>query len=65
MVPIGSQLRANVLDSFNAAGVEIMTPNVQAVRDTSGMAIPPERTNAGNGSGHPLRIVMDERAAGV
>jgi small-conductance mechanosensitive channel len=42
MVPIGSQLRENVLDAFSAAGVEIMTPNLQADRDASGMAIPPE-----------------------
>jgi hypothetical protein len=30
------------LDAFSAAGVEIMTPNLQADRDASGMAIPPE-----------------------
>jgi small-conductance mechanosensitive channel len=38
-----SDLRRNVLDAFNAAGVEIMTPSVLAHRDASGLAIPAER----------------------
>jgi small-conductance mechanosensitive channel len=42
-----SSLRANVLDAFNRAGVEIMTPSIFAHRDASGLAIPldqfPER----------------------
>ena len=38
-----SDLRRNVLDAFNAAGVEIMTPSVLAHRDASGLAIPMER----------------------
>ncbi len=39
----GSELRSNVLDAFNAAGIEIMTPSIFAHRDASGLAIPPER----------------------
>jgi small-conductance mechanosensitive channel len=35
-----SSLRANVLDAFNRAGVEIMTPSIFAHRDASNLAIP-------------------------
>ena len=38
-----SGLRANVLDEFNRAGVEIMTPSIFAHRDASGLAIPLEQ----------------------
>jgi small-conductance mechanosensitive channel len=38
-----SSLRANVLDEFNRAGVEIMTPSIFAHRDASGLAIPMEQ----------------------
>ena len=38
-----SDLRANVLDEFNRAGVEIMTPSIFAHRDASGPAIPREQ----------------------
>ena len=38
-----SNLRANVLDEFNRAGVEIMTPSIFAHRDASGLAIPLEQ----------------------
>ena len=38
-----STLRANVLDEFNRAGVEIMTPSIFAHRDASGPAIPQEQ----------------------
>jgi small-conductance mechanosensitive channel len=38
-----SDLRANVLDTFNRAGVEIMTPSIFAHRDASGLAIPQEQ----------------------
>ena len=37
-----SELRRNVLDRFNAAGVEIMTPDVAALRNSAEPAIPPE-----------------------
>ena len=39
---IASDLRANVLDIFNKAGIEIMTPSVAAVRDANKPAIPDE-----------------------
>jgi small-conductance mechanosensitive channel len=38
-----SELRANVLDSFNRAGVEIMTPSILAHRDASQLAVPPDQ----------------------
>jgi len=38
-----SDLRANVLDEFNRAGVEIMTPSIFAHRDASNLAIPQEQ----------------------
>ena len=37
-----SELRRNVLDAFNTAGVEIMTPTVLSHRDASGLLIPTE-----------------------
>jgi small-conductance mechanosensitive channel len=43
MIGVTSDLRRNVLDAFNSAGVEIMTPNVHALRDASGLAVPLER----------------------
>jgi small-conductance mechanosensitive channel len=42
MFEIHSALRRNVLDAFNRAGVEIMTPSILAHRDASGLAIPRE-----------------------
>ncbi len=38
-----SLLRQNVLDAFNKAGVEIMTPSIFAHRDASGLAVPVEQ----------------------
>ena len=38
-----SSLRRNVLDAFNTAGIEIMTPNILAHRDASALAVPEER----------------------
>lgn len=38
-----SMLRRNVLDSFNRAGVEIMTPSILAHRDASTLAVPFEQ----------------------
>ena len=37
-----SRLRQNVLDAFNRAGVEIMTPSIFAHRDASHLAVPLE-----------------------
>ena len=42
LLKTSSDLRRNVLDAFNAAGVEIMTPSVLSHRDASGLAIPTE-----------------------
>jgi small-conductance mechanosensitive channel len=39
---ISAQLRRNILDLFNAEGVEIMTPSIAAVRDGNQPAIPEE-----------------------
>jgi len=38
-----SLLRQNVLDAFNRAGVEIMTPSIFAHRDASELAVPKEQ----------------------
>jgi small-conductance mechanosensitive channel len=38
-----SILRANVLDAFNRAGVEIMTPSILAHRDASNLAVPQDQ----------------------
>ena len=38
-----SRLQANVLDAFNRAGVEIMTPSVLSHRDGSMPAVPQEQ----------------------
>ncbi len=43
MLLTSSSLRRNVLDAFNEAGIEIMTPNVLAHRDASVLAVPEER----------------------
>ncbi len=56
MIVTSSELRRNVLDCFNAAGVEIMTPSVLAHRDASEPAIPPERMQQ---PAAPKRIVVD------
>jgi hypothetical protein len=39
---IESELRRNILDVFNASGVEIMSPSVTSVRDANQPAIPDE-----------------------
>jgi small-conductance mechanosensitive channel len=43
MLETHSDLRAKVLDEFNRAGVEIMTPSIFAHRDASDLAIPQEQ----------------------
>jgi small-conductance mechanosensitive channel len=55
-----SLLRANVLDAFNRAGVEIMTPSILAHRDASQLAVPPEQFRGSTRTG----IVVDVRADG-
>lgn len=39
---IYSRLHANIQDCFNEAGVEIMSPQITALKDGTDMAIPPE-----------------------
>ena len=56
MVLVNSELRRNVLDCFNAAGIEIMTPSVLAHRDASEATIPPERLQQPVA---PKRITVD------
>jgi small-conductance mechanosensitive channel len=65
MIPVASELRANVLDCFNAAGVEIMTPSVQALRDASRLAVPSERMAVPShlDSERPLRIDFNRRSS--
>ena len=43
-------LRRNILDAFNEAGVEIMTPTILAHRDANDLAVPEERFAARHGS---------------
>jgi small-conductance mechanosensitive channel len=47
MQEIYSRLHANIQESFNAAGVEIMSPSYFAVRDGNTMAVPAEHRPAG------------------
>ena len=53
-----SKLTQNVLDAFNRAGVEIMTPSILAHRDASTLAVPgeqyPDRT-----APHGIRVRLD------
>ena len=42
MARVKSDLNRYILDAFNEAGVEIMTPSVRSVRDGSATAIPTE-----------------------
>ena len=42
MAKVKSDLNRYILDAFNEAGVEIMTPNVNSLRDGSSLAIPAE-----------------------
>ena len=53
---IYSELRRNTLDVLHDAGVEIMTPNVQAVRDASGAAVPTENAGGGAGPASGIRV---------
>ena len=56
-----SALRANVLDAFNRAGVEIMTPSIYAHRDASHLAVPPEQFHEAS---RPRGIAIDVKADG-
>jgi hypothetical protein len=56
-----SLLRANVLDAFNRAGVEIMTPSILAHRDASNLAVPPGQFRD---AAKPRGIAIDVRGGG-
>jgi small-conductance mechanosensitive channel len=56
-----STLRANVLDEFNRAGVEIMTPSILAHRDASQLAVPLEQFRD---RATPSGIAIDVRTNG-
>lgn len=43
-------LRRNTLDALHGAGIEIMTPDVNAIRDASRPAVPPESASRGKGT---------------
>jgi small-conductance mechanosensitive channel len=60
MFEILSSLRRNVLEAFNRAGVEIMTPSVRAHRDASDLAIPPEIFPA-RGSARGIAVDVDRK----
>lgn len=53
--PLLSALHRNILDTFNAAGVEIMSPHYEARRDGSPSTIPAVYPGAGTGTGAGLR----------
>ncbi len=57
-----SALRQSVLDRFNEAGVEIMTPDVHAVRNSVEPAIP--ATHAADSSPAALRLLGLQQAPG-
>jgi small-conductance mechanosensitive channel len=46
MAPIYADLHRNILDKFNAAGVEIMSPNIGELRRAAGKIIPAEDLSA-------------------
>ncbi len=54
-------LRRNTLDALHDAGVEIMTPDVQALRDASRAAVPAENTPGGIDAGRSIRVDVSGR----
>jgi small-conductance mechanosensitive channel len=61
MAKVKSDLNRNILDAFNEAGVEIMTPNVNNLRDGSALAIPAEY-NPPQGPVAKLRVDLQHAA---
>ncbi len=51
-------LRRNTLDILHEAGVEIMTPDVQALRDASRSAVPAENAPEGVPAGRGIRVAV-------
>jgi small-conductance mechanosensitive channel len=58
-----SLLRANVLDAFNRAGVEIMTPSILAHRDASHLAVPVEQFRDSTRTGIAIDVRTGESIA--
>lgn len=54
-------LRRNTLDVLHDAGVEILTPDVQAVRDASRSAVPAENARDGIDAGRGIRVDVSDR----
>lgn len=61
MAKVKSDLNRYILDAFNEAGVEIMTPNVNTLRDGSALAIPAEY-NPPQGPISKLRVDLHNAA---
>ena len=55
-------LRRNALDALHNAGIEIMTPNVQAVRDASRVAVPVENAPDRGERSEGIRVDLTDRA---
>ena len=56
-----SALRRNTLDVLHSGGVEIMTPDVQALRDASRTAVPGENALGGTDGGAGIRVDLSDR----
>jgi small-conductance mechanosensitive channel len=61
MAKVKSDLNRYILDAFNEAGVEIMTPSVNTLRDGSALAIPAEY-NPPEGPISKLRVDLQNAA---
>ena len=55
-------LRRNTLDALHGAGIEIMTPDVNAIRDASRPAVPPENAS---GETNPDRGILSDVLDGI
>ena len=55
-------LRRAVLDGLHGAGVEIMTPDVQSLRDGSRTALPVESASGGKSRGRGIRVDISGRS---
>jgi len=63
MVEIYSELHQNILDQFNQAGVEIMSPSYLAFRDGKASTIPPiDRPDNGNNNGNRPQAPLTRHA---
>ena len=64
MATIYSDLHRNILDQFNEAGVEIMSPVYEAGRDGNKVAIPDSYLKAGTGAKDPSPTASPHSGAG-